>query len=122
MFKGRIRSNLAIIRDKSRLDWITIKSRTCGDHEELNVLLKNRLIPSRFNQDLLKEDNTSVLIGKSLRAIRTIRLAAEVMDDHDASTLRGMSGHIPTTWAHVLHLFRPSDLDRSLLMKPRIAK
>ena len=25
-----------------------------GDHEELRIFLKNRLIPSRFNQELLK--------------------------------------------------------------------
>ena len=54
VFKGRIGSNLAMIRDLSCLNWITIKSRIQGDHEELRILLKNRLISSRFNQELLK--------------------------------------------------------------------
>ena len=52
-FKGRIRSSLATARDQSCLNWITIESRTQGDHEELRILLKNHLISSRFNQDLL---------------------------------------------------------------------
>ena len=52
-FKGRIRSNLATIRDQSRLNWIANESRMWGDHKELRILLKNRLIPSRFNQELL---------------------------------------------------------------------
>ena len=43
-FKGRIRSNLATIHDQSRVDWIAIKSRTQGDHEELKILLQNFLI------------------------------------------------------------------------------
>ena len=50
-FKGRILSNLATIRDQSRLDWITIKSRKQGVHKELKILLKNCLIPSQLNQE-----------------------------------------------------------------------
>ena len=51
-FMGRFRSILAMIRDQSCLNMIEIVSRMQGDHEELNILLQNRLISSRFNQKL----------------------------------------------------------------------
>ena len=66
-FKGRIRSNLATIHDQSRLNWMAIKSRTRGgggDNEELMILLKNRLISSRFNQDLLYKGGRTSFYGK----------------------------------------------------------
>ena len=53
-FKGRNRSNLAMIRDQSSLNPIRIESRMQGDHEELKILLQNCLISSRINQELLK--------------------------------------------------------------------
>ena len=51
-FKGRIRSILATIRDQSCLNLIGIESIMQGDHEELRILLQNRLISSQFNQEL----------------------------------------------------------------------
>ena len=51
-FKGRFRSILAMIRDQSCLNMIPIESRMQGNHEELNILLQNYLISSRFNQKL----------------------------------------------------------------------
>ena len=48
-FKGRIRSNLVMIHDQSRPNWIAIESKQGegggGDHKELMILLKNCLIP-----------------------------------------------------------------------------
>ena len=35
-----------------------------GDHEELTILLKNRLIPSRFNQELLYTGGRTPLYRK----------------------------------------------------------
>ena len=63
-FKGRIRSNLATIRDQSRLNLIAIKSRTRGDHRELKILLKNCLTPSRFNQELSYKEEEHLFIGE----------------------------------------------------------
>ena len=50
--KGRIQSNPKINHDESYLNWITIKSRTHGNRDELKIFLKNCLIASRFNQEL----------------------------------------------------------------------
>ena len=63
-FKGRIRSNLATIRDQSRLNRIAIESRTQGDHKELRIFLNNHLIPSRFNQELSYKEEEHHFIGE----------------------------------------------------------
>ena len=39
-------------------------SLNAGDHDKLKILLKNCLIPSQFNQELLEEENTSVFRKK----------------------------------------------------------
>ena len=49
--KGRIRLICAMIHDQSCLNLIEIESKTQGYHEELNILLKNHLISSQFNQE-----------------------------------------------------------------------
>ena len=64
VFKGRLRSNLAMIRDQSRLNLIAIESRTQGDHEELKIFLQNCLISSRFNQELKFKEEEHRFIGK----------------------------------------------------------
>ena len=67
-FKGRIRSNQAMIGDQSCLDWIAIKSRMRGDHEELKILLQNCSISSRFNQEFsIQRGEEPVLYKKSAK-------------------------------------------------------
>ena len=38
-----------------------------GDHEELKILLKNHLIPSRFNQELTKEEKIHQFLKGNFR-------------------------------------------------------
>ena len=51
-FKGQIQPFLAMIRDQSYLNMITIESRMQEDHEKLMILLQKCLIFSCFNQNL----------------------------------------------------------------------
>ena len=67
--KGRIRSNVAMIHDQTHLNWIAIKSRMRGDHEELRILLKNCLILSRFNQELFYKEEEHRFIENFLTKI-----------------------------------------------------
>ena len=60
--KGRIRSNQAIIRYQSYFNIVGIESRTDEDHEEVNILLQNHLISSRFNQELGHIRRASIFI------------------------------------------------------------
>ena len=61
-----MRSNQAMIRDQSHPDWIAIKYKCGGDHEELKILLKSCLIPSRFNEELsFRREITPFYRGKS---------------------------------------------------------
>ena len=103
-----------MVRDQSCLEWITIKSRTCKDHEELRILVKNCLIPSRFNQEFFYKDKEHSFIKHFPQKSETVRSDEEQLDGHDRAL---KVSHDPMTRAHILSLFRSSDLDQSLLMK-----
>ena len=70
-----MRSNQAMIRDQSCLNPIGIESKTQGDRDELKIMLQNRLISSRYNQELREEDSTSIFIRdfREKNANRSIR-------------------------------------------------
>ena len=74
-FKGRFQSILAMIRDQSCLDMIAIESRTQRDHEELKILLQNRLISSRFNRKFCLQGEEHRFIGNFVQKTQTVRLA-----------------------------------------------
>ena len=65
-FKGKIRSNPTKSRNQSHSDCFAIESKR-GDHNELKILLKNRLIASRFNQKLREEDKIHQFLKKNSR-------------------------------------------------------
>ena len=101
-FNGRIRSNQVMICDQSRLDWIAIESRTWGDHKELKILLQNRLISSRFNQELrIHKKNIDIYKGfprkkcRPFDSVKTDRWSQSRAD-------RGPRSHDCTTQTHAL--------------------
>ena len=51
-----------INHDESYLNRIVIESRTQGNCDGLKILLKNRIIASRFNQELFQKRRTSIFI------------------------------------------------------------
>ena len=106
-FKGRIRSNLATIRDQSHLDWITIKSRTRGGHEELRILLKNLLIPSQFNQELIYKRGRIPFYRRNRRENR--RPSDSVKTDRRPRSCddRGLRSHDPMKIACLILIGRP---------------
>ena len=97
-FKGRFRSILAMIRDQSCLNIIAIESKTQGDHEELNILLQNYLISSRFNQKLSLQWGRTYVYRKILRKMMDVWFAEETLDSHDRVK---SVGHDPTIRIHL---------------------
>ena len=127
---------------------IKIESKRGGDHKELKIFLSNRLIPSRFNQELRTKENTSFFYKR----ISARNVGRPFDDKRRAVDHVKPKGSWPTTrstiafhlssmmkiygfWAiqshetmrivahdavHDLLQREPSDEDRTLLMHPRI--
>ena len=83
-----------------------------------SVLLKNHLIASRFSQELLEEENTSIFIRIFCAKALAIRSDEDQLDGHDR--VRRMS-HDPMTGPRSLVSSRPSDLDRIVTTRPRVS-
>ena len=118
-FKGRIRSNLETIRDQSPLDWIAIKSRTRGNHEELKISFQNFLIASR----LIKSADTKREEHHFYK-----RNPCENRGPFDLMKIGWTATIMRLIWAMITQRgptfslsFCPSDLDESVSMRPRVS-
>ena len=94
-------------------------SLNAGDHEELKILLKNHLIPSRFNQEL------------RYKGREEHRFIEKVCENRGPFNILKIGWTVPNAcsrWATIPWrgptislFFRPSDFDRTIMILPRVS-